>query len=315
MNLVDPQGRTFKKLRVSLTNTCNLACKYCVPDGIQVENLTKTFVDTQATLQSISSLHKRLSLQAVRLTGGEPMLHPHIEQLIEGIREMGIPKIAMTTNGTTNAQILPKLVSAGLTSINVSLDASSDQTFKSITGHQRYAKVIEWISLCVAMGVEVKLNTVILKGMNEHEILPLLDYSMTHGVELRFLELMRMGKVNSYFEHFYISADEIKEQISSKYKLTEIGRSTHSTTRTYQLANGYEFGMIQNETQPFCSDCDRLRLGSDLKLYGCITAQNGIDISTHLDDELQMTAKLEQALAQKQQVFTGSSKSMIQIGG
>lgn len=315
MNLVDAQGRTFKKLRVSLTNTCNLACKYCVPDGVQVENLTKTFSNTETTLKSIEALHGLLKLDAIRLTGGEPMLHPDIQQLVQGISDLGITNIAITTNGTTQSEILSELVRAGLTSVNVSLDASSDKTFQAITGYKRYAKVMEWIDRCLALGVQVKLNTVILRGMNEHEILPLLDYAMSNEVELRFLELMRMGKVSSYFDHFYISAEEIKDQIGSKYALKELGRPKSSTTRIYKLANGYEFGMIENETQPFCSDCDRLRLGSDLKLYGCITAESGIDISTHLEDELQMTAKLEQALAQKQQVFSGSSKSMIEVGG
>ena len=314
MKLNDRYNREFKKLRVSLTNLCNLSCVYCVPDGKETTKLTSRFSDKNRVLATIKDLNAHLSLEKIRLTGGEPLLHPEIKEIIEGIANLGIEQISITTNGIGMSEKIIELKSLGLTSVNISLDASTDHTFEQITGFNKFDKVISAVEKCVETGLEVKLNSVILKGQNEDEILPLLDFAQKTGIEIRFLELMKMGKVKSYFDHFYISADDIVQQISTQYSVIETGRPETSTTRYYELNTGYRFGIIQNESKPFCKDCDRLRLGSDHKLYGCITAEEGIEIPTETN-RLDWETTLGLAMNQKQDVFKGSQTSMITIGG
>lgn len=314
MELQDKYGRRFKKLRVSLTNNCNLSCVYCVPDGKTAEKQSSRFAQTDQILTTVSNLNRELKLDKVRLTGGEPLLHPEIESIISGLKKIGLPEISITTNGIGMSDKVMHLKELGLSSVNVSLDASNESAFEAITGFNKYEKVLSAIDKCISVGLDVKLNTVILKGKNEDEILPLLEFAKSRGVEIRFLELMRMGKVNSYFEHFYVSANAIVSVIAKKYKVQEVGRDDSSTTRTYELIDGYRFGIIQNESKPFCKDCDRLRLGSDHKLYGCITSNKGINVPEKGGDESWATV-LQQAMDQKQDVFVGSETSMITIGG
>jgi len=308
----DKYNRTFKKLRISLTNLCNLSCVYCVPDGKETTKLTSRFAETDKVLKTVSELHDRLNLEKVRLTGGEPLLHPEIENIISGLNRIGIPDISVTTNGVGMSGKVARLKEHGLSSVNVSLDASTESAFQEITGFNKYQNVLSAIETCLNVGLKVKLNTVILKGNNTDEILPLLDFAQNYKIEIRFLELMRMGKIQSYFDHFYFSAGDIINTISKSYKVETVGRPESSTTRYYKLESGYKFGIIQNESAPFCKDCDRLRLGSDHKLYGCITAKKGISTPKDNDDWGKV---LNDALAQKQEIFMGSSTPMITMGG
>jgi len=310
--LEDKYHRSFRKLRVSLNNVCNLACKYCIPEGIKAEELDKTFAETEEILRKVTLIHKAVNLEKVRLTGGEPMLHQGVEQLIRGFKSIGIPHVSITSNGLALDEKIDQLVVAGLDSVNISLDASNESVFEQITGYNRFARTIKSIDRCLKSGISLKLNSVILKGINESEIIPLLDYAIKHGIELRFLELMKMGKVSSYFETFYLSSEDILNHIKTKYKVEEIGRPESSTTRYFRIGESYKLGLIQNETKPFCSDCDRLRLGSDLKLYGCITAEKGVSLD---DDTIDLNKALQLAMNQKQDVFIGSKRSMIKTGG
>lgn len=312
MNLNDKYARSFKKLRVSLTNLCNLACVYCVPDGKDFKKENSRFVHVDKMLSIVKSVHNKLDLEKLRLTGGEPLLHPEIKKIISEVKKIGVPEISITTNGVGMSSKVAELKSLGLDSVNVSLDASTEHKFELITGFNKYQKVLSAIDKCLEVGLKVKLNTVVLSGKNQDEILPLLDFAKSRGVEIRFLELMRMGKVKSYFDHFYFSAEEIVKEINKKYQVKEVGRTHSSTTRTYELSNGYSFGIIQNESKPFCKDCDRLRLGSDHKLYGCITAEKGIVVP---ENESSLEEALQLALEQKQEVFSGSEIDMITIGG
>lgn len=311
----DKYNRQFKKLRVSLTDSCNLACKYCVPDGLVAEELDGKFSDVDELITCIAALKGQLQLDKIRFTGGEPLLHKKIVEIVTRVKAMGFKEIAITTNGIGVDDNLKQLIAAGLDSINISLDASNATVFETITGFNRFEKVMKALEICSKTDIKVKLNTVILKGINDDEILPLLDYAQQNKFEIRFLELMKMGKMKSYFDHYYYSVKAIKEKISTQYHLEEIGRPESSTTRYYQLPNGYQFGIIENESTPFCKDCDRLRLGSDLKLYGCITATEGVDIKEFASDKEQLSAQLQKAMNQKQEMFLGSDKSMIKVGG
>ncbi|WP_026209647.1 GTP 3',8-cyclase MoaA [Cytophaga aurantiaca] len=309
----DSFGREFKTLRVSLTSLCNMACVYCVTPGVvQTEN-KQTVLTTAEYLSIIKKIHEQVGLKTIRLTGGEPLLFNEISTLIKGIVELGITDIKLTTNGLRLSAMLDDLVDAGLRSVNISLDALDPTVFRSITKVHNIRLVLDAIENAIAKGLEVKINTVVLRGVNDHQIIPLFEYASSRNISIRFLELMKMGYLHyNETDHFY-GMDEIVEKISSVTTIAKMERAGSNTATYWQTSKGMVFGIIANESEPFCSDCNRLRLDSLGKIYGCISAAEGIDVKTSADAFL--TEALETALAQKQDHFTGSEISMKYIGG
>jgi GTP 3',8-cyclase len=313
--IVDSLGRSFKTLRISLTSQCNFACTYCVSP------LQKTAVDKNAgavlsaaeLLSIVGSLNETLSLDTIRLTGGEPLLYKELPALIQGLLSMGIKNIKLTTNGYLLEQRLSALVDAGLTSINVSLDALEEDVFYRMTRLKDISKVLSGIEKAVGSGLEVKINSVIMKNENENQILPLFEYASKLNIPIRFLELMKMGPLyNNYLDKF-VSEEEVLNIIASKYSFEKIDRKASSTASYWKVKNGSDFGIIANESNPFCHDCNRLRLDSFGNIYGCISSNVGINIKENNKDELHKNLQL--AMAQKQQKFSGSEMSMKYIGG
>lgn len=326
--ITDLYGRQFKKLRVSLLNTCNFACTYCVPEenymldkkhvpfwDINAVNTVNEPLSYNELKRHIEALHETLTFEEIHLTGGEPLLYPRIISLVHFLRSLGIENIKLTTNGFYLRQYGYKLRKAGVTGINVSLDAVDHKVFQQITKRNYLNKVIEGIDNVLLNNIELKLNAVIMRGVNDDQIIPLLDFARQRDIVLRYIELMNMGHLYDAAENYFYPAGEILDTISRKHSITAKGRAPSGTATYWQTRDGYEFGIIANETFPFCNDCDRLRLDSQGKLYGCITARQGIDIKNaeHFDD---YRVLLERAMAQKQPAkFTGSAVSMLHLGG
>ena len=185
--ITDSSGRTFKKLRISLTHECNYACVYCAvsaktdhsqPQNIQRNALpVKNVLSTGNLIEIIRKLHLELELNAVRLTGGEPLLHPRITTIIKAINGLGIDNIGMTTNGHMLHSKVDSLCEAGLKSVNISIDALSSETFRQMSGHHGLSNVLKSIEASLRAGLKIKLNMVVVAGQNQHEILPLLKYA------------------------------------------------------------------------------------------------------------------------------------------
>ncbi len=311
---MDVYGRTFKTLRVSLTDKCNFACTYCItedhknsPEPEKVENIS--------LMNSIVQLHKVLDLNAIRITGGEPTLFKGLVGLVNEISKLDIP-IKLTTNGFLLAELAEPLFRAGLKSVNISLDALDAASFFKITRRDALPSVLEGISAAMEAGLEVKLNAVILKGINEDQVHPLFKYAQHLGISIRYLELMRMGHFfSSGFDKYYYSQEDILSLVSKEYKLKDLGRNPSATTHYWETSDGFQFGIIANESVPFCNDCDRLRLDSKGNIYGCLSNSSGISIKNIPAEDL-LVSKLKQALDHKQPAkFTGSERSMIQFGG
>lgn len=320
--IADKFGRSFKTLRVSLTNHCNLGCVYCVDDStlpsdlpIGPSNRPVLPLSTPQFVKVIGQLHALLNLETIRLTGGEPTLYRELVPLIEGIRQAGIRKIKMTTNGSLLASKVTTLQQAGLTSVNISLDALQPQVFRQISRRRNLQKILDGIEKSIQAGVTVKINCVVMKGLNDGEILPLLQFSKDRNIPIRFLELMQMGHLYGNFEQHFFPEECILDTIAGQFEFNEISREHAATAKYYVMPDGYRFGVISNESDPFCNDCNRLRLDSYGNIFGCLSNNTAINISGCIDEPQQIRQQLKVALTHKKMKFSGSKLSMLAIGG
>ncbi|GGA87720.1 cyclic pyranopterin monophosphate synthase [Puia dinghuensis] len=313
----DRYGRTFRTLRVSLLQHCNLGCVYCVAGDEEVKqaNATHPSLPVDELLAIICRLRDQLPLDTVRLTGGEPLLYPGLASLIRGIRAAGIPAVRLTTNGFLLERLAGSLKDAGLEAINVSLDAVDEDVFFRMSRRHSVTRIIKGIDSAIAAGLKVKINTVVMKGMNDSQLLPLLDFAFSRGLTIRFLEVMAMGHLHDQADRYLVTQEEILQTIGSRYTLTPQARAASATARYWTTEDGHRFGVIANESEPFCRDCDRLRLDSSGHIYGCLSSNQPIELNMG-EKEGEWDEKLRQALAQKQELrFVGSDLSMLRIGG
>ncbi len=319
--------RKFRELRLSVTNVCNFRCGFCVgPDrqstsaklGFKADDFPQQRgLDFPSYLEIIHLLHQILNLKCVHLTGGEPTLYRFLPQLVRGLKNLGISKIKMTTNASKRqfSSLVEVLKKEGLDSMNISLPSLSQANYRFLTDHPFHTRVLRNIERAKQIGLKLKLNATILKNQNDDQILPLLEYAKGLGVRIRFLELMKMGEsIRKSFPQLFIPESEILETISQKFSFSPLTRTPSATARYFQMNCGYIFGMIANESSPFCSDCDRLRLDSSGYLYGCIGAKKGF--SALGKNKTQLRNILQDALKQKNDFqFQGGSMYMKQIGG
>jgi cyclic pyranopterin phosphate synthase len=319
--IYDRYGRTFRTLRVSLLTHCNLGCVYCVPgeEELKKNNREGSYLPVSGLLELIGRLHRKLDLKTIRLTGGEPLLYPGLADLIAGIRSIGVPAIKLTTNGVLLERMAKGLREAGLDSVNISLDAVDEDIFWRMSRRHSLGRVINGIDSAIDAGLQVKLNAVVVKGVNESQVLPLLEFACKRQVPIRFLELMAMGHLFHRAEGSLFTQEDILGLIRSRYRITDLGRPASGTASYWKTEEGQVFGIIANESEPFCQDCDRLRLDSQGNIYGCLSSNHPIPLQPGddvADGEIRLEDSLRAALLQKQELrFTGSDLSMLQIGG
>jgi len=314
--LNDPYGRKFKTLRVSLLNTCNLNCFYCTMGSEEEVNFDHRPQKTAAFFSEIiSRLHKQLDLETIRLTGGEPLLYRELPMLIRSLKAIGIPKISMTSNGYLLARQAAALKAAGLQSINVSLDAVNEAAFYKMTKRRHLGRVLNGIDVALDSGIQVKLNAVIMKGMNEDEIIPLVDYAFGKNIPVRFLEVMAMGHLHQEPGKYLFPQQQLLDLIATKHNFKRLPRTASATANYWQTTAGNTFGIIANNSEPFCQDCSRLRLDAEGNMYGCLSTNHPIAMNA-ADNDYILQEKLQMAMDQKQlHHFTGSKLSMLSIGG
>lgn len=315
--ITDKYGRTFKTLRVSLLNRCNLGCIYCSvgDDSSKNKEPAGKSIPFEDLLRLIERLHSELQIETIRLTGGEPLLYTDLIPMIAGIKSIGIPAIKLTTNGFLLERMAGAMQKAGMQSINVSLDAIDEDIFFLMGKRNNVDRIFQGIDAAVEAGLQVKINTVLMKGMNESQIIPLLEYAFSKKITIRFLEVMAMGHLHNQSKKYLFSQQEILERVSGRYKFYPLERTDSSTSNYWQTKEGNVFGIIANETEPFCHDCNRLRLDSQGNIFGCLSSNHPISLAG-IEDTLQLNQKLQEALFQKQAVrFTGSELSMLDIGG
>lgn len=285
MKVVDRLGRELRTLRVSVTDRCNFRCFFCMPPGRSVEFLERNELLTYEEIRDVVSALTTLGINKVRITGGEPLLRANIDRLVRMLSSLGgVRDVALTTNGYNLHRKAESLKDAGLKRITVSLPTLRYDRFSSITGRGvSLNTVIEGIERAMGVGLLVKINTVVIRGVNEDEILSIAEFCRERGIVLRFIEYMDVGTLNGWSPDKVFTAREIISVLKKRYALEELGRDKGETATLFRCKDtGLEVGIIASISQPFCRDCTRLRLSADGKLYTCLFSRDGIDIKALL---------------------------------
>jgi GTP 3',8-cyclase len=287
--LADAYGRVATDLRVSLTDRCNLRCAYCMPpEGLDWLPSNDVLTDDEI-VRLITIGVERLGITTVRLTGGEPLLRKNLELLVADIAALSpTPEIALTTNGIGLAARADKLAAAGLRRINVSLDTLDPDTFAKISRRRRLPDVLAGITAAREAGLQpVKINTVLLRAINDHEPFDLLQWAMAEQVQLRFIEQMPLDPQHGWKRDEMITATEIKEHLGQHVELVEDPEDARARgsapAELFRVAGtDYSVGIIASVTQPFCGACDRVRLTADGQIRNCLFARTESDLRTPL---------------------------------
>jgi cyclic pyranopterin phosphate synthase len=277
----DTYSRQMKDLRISVTDRCNFRCTYCMPFD-EYEWVDKKEILTFEEITRLASLFVQLGADKIRLTGGEPLLRSGLEKLISKLSSLsGLKDLCLTTNGSLLAEKVSALKSAGLRRINVSLDTLNPEKFARIRRRGDLAKVLEGLFAAKRYGLHpIKINAVIERGVNDDDILDLVEFSRKNGFALRFIEYMDVGNSNNWTSEKLVSKKEILETINARYPLREAGRDKGSAPSVdYQFIDGGgDLGVIASVTEPFCSTCTRARLTADGKLVTCLFSAIGHDL-------------------------------------
>ncbi|MFY9261433.1 MAG: GTP 3',8-cyclase MoaA [Gallionella sp.] len=293
-HLTDTLHRPLHDLRISVTDRCNLRCTYCMPREVfddQHVFLPRTELLSFEEIERLARILVDLGVRKIRLTGGEPLLRRRIEQLIEKLASLHTPQgeqvqVALTTNGVLLAKKARALKEAGLSRVTVSLDGLSAATFQQMSDSKVSVQtVLDGIYTAQAAGLApVKVNMVVKRGVNEHEIVSMARHFRHSGVLLRFIEYMDVGNSNGWRMDEVVTAQDILARIAAHFPLQAMDANyTGEVAARWQYADGAgEIGVIASVTQAFCHECSRLRLSTDGKIYTCLFAHNGLDLRTPL---------------------------------
>ncbi|MGK4580454.1 GTP 3',8-cyclase MoaA [Kitasatospora sp. HPMI-4] len=285
--LLDTFGRQAVDLRVSLTDRCNLRCTYCMPEqGLQW--LAKPELLTDEEIVRLVTLAVRdLGVREVRFTGGEPLLRPGLVSIVAACAELSPrPELSLTTNGIGLAHTATALKAAGLDRVNVSLDTLDAETFHTLSRRHRHQDVLEGLAATEAAGITpVKVNTVLMRGVNDHEAADLLTWCLERGYELRFIEQMPLDAQHGWDRSKMVTAEEILERLAARFSLTpepSAARGAAPAERWLVDGGPARVGVIASVTRPFCRACDRTRLTADGQVRNCLFATGETDLRTAL---------------------------------
>lgn len=282
--LVDAHGRAIRYLRISVTDRCDLRCRYCMAEQM-------TFLPRAALLQleEIAVIAERFIARGVtkiRLSGGEPLVRRDVGELVRRLGRhlgAGLDELTMTTNGTRLADHAAMLVAAGVRRINVSLDSLDPATFRFITRHGDVAQVIAGIGAARDAGLRVKINTVALAGLNEGEIPELLQWCIDEGLDLSLIETMPLGAIDEDRVDRFVPLTRVFDALAGRFALARDGHRTGGPARYWRVeGTGTRLGLISPLTANFCDGCNRVRLTTDGKLYACLGHDEQVDLKAAL---------------------------------
>ena len=323
--MVDRYNRTIEYMRISITDRCNLRCRYCMPDGI--EQISMKDILTYEEILDVVKAAAGLGIRRIKITGGEPLARLGCADLIKRIKSMpGIEQVTMTTNGVLLGKYLDELMDAGLDAVNISLDSLDRERFRYITQFDVLDDVMEGIDKAIASGLKVKVNAVLQKGINEDEWLDLAELAKDRNLDVRFIELMPIGSGNISSG---ISNDEILERLTAVYPGIETDNSVHGNgPAVYYRIPDFKgsVGFISAIHGVFCSSCNRIRLTSQGYLKPCLCYGEGVDLrkvirSGDADTYGRIVAAIREAVMMKPEKHcfgngaAPEERSMNQIGG
>ncbi|PIQ23212.1 GTP 3',8-cyclase MoaA [bacterium (Candidatus Blackallbacteria) CG17_big_fil_post_rev_8_21_14_2_50_48_46] len=310
--LLDPHGRRIRKLRVSLLDACNFRCFYCMPEKIRFSSLRNALKIEELT--GICSALVAAGITQIRLTGGEPTLRPDFQEVVKSLSQLPIEKLGLTSNGFLLEQHLAFLKLMGCHYLNISLDSLSEENFNRMTRSKGFSNVLSSVLKARELGFSLKLNTVVMRNENDHEILDFVRFSEETGIEIRFLELMKIGQACQYQSDAFVSAEEMLDRIQAQIALQPVQVDRDSTAFSFHTARGGRIGFIASESRPFCGSCSRLRLSHDGQLRACLMLNRGESLRNL--DPAGLEQATQQVLAMKPITRLDSiSQDMYRIGG
>ncbi|MEL7157152.1 MAG: GTP 3',8-cyclase MoaA [Actinomycetota bacterium] len=324
-DLIDQFGRRHTDLRISVTDRCNFRCQYCMPaEGMEwmerSELLSFEEIERIATV-----LVEQCGVESIRLTGGEPTVRARLPVLVAKLAALGVD-LSMTTNAATLAHMAHDLRAAGLGRINVSLDTLRSDRFLELTRRDSLDAVLDGIQTAVDAGFDpVKVNAVLMRGINDDEVIDFLEYGRSTGVIVRFIEFMPLDAQGDWTADSVVSYNEILATAAEHFDFDPVSRGTSPAERFRYRDGGGEFGVIASVTEPFCDSCDRIRLTADGQIRNCLFALDHVDVRRVLrgggtDDDIiaAVAGEVHRKWAGHgigQVHFLRPSKSMSQIGG
>lgn len=330
MTLLDAHNRTIRDLRISLTDRCNFRCFYCLPNG-EPPLARKDTILTFEEIVRISRVFVSLGVEKIRLTGGEPLIRRDVPKLVEQLSQLkpSLSDIALTTNGTGFRRQAESLREAGLDRVTLSLDSLDRDNFRDITGVDDLENALDAIDAAKEFGFEpVKVNAVIVRGRNDHEITDLARFARDRNVAMRFIEFMPLDSGDEWDRNLVVSGREIRDAINARFPLELIDTNRGSETSwKYRFADGSpgEIGIIAPVTEMFCGQCSRIRLTADGQIRTCLFSTVEHDLRSVVrggasDDEIadfirSVTLQKEPRHYINDPAFTPASRTMSFIGG
>jgi cyclic pyranopterin phosphate synthase len=318
--LYDSFGRSHTYLRISLTDACNLRCTYCMPEEKTRVTPSAKLMQAQE-IEGIARIFAELGINKIRLTGGEPLLRKDARDIIQRLSTLPV-ELAISTNAILADEFIPVFLESGIRSVNVSLDTLNPDEFKAITKRGDFERIMRNIQLMLQAGLNLKLNMVVMRGINEHMLNKFVAWTKDTQLDIRFIEFMPFAG-NAWKRDSVYSYTEMLDLIAQSFYYSKLEDPQHSTSKTYQAAGHTgTFGFITTVTEPFCGDCNRLRLTADGKLKNCLFSSGetnllaayraGEDIKPLILENLQGKKKERGG---QFDLDSRKNRSMVQIGG
>jgi GTP 3',8-cyclase len=322
--LSDNFGRRFYYLRLSITDVCNFRCAYCLPDGYAC-NGKRNFLSINE-IRRLATAFSQLGFEKIRLTGGEPSLRKDLPEIISVCKNApGIKTVAITSNGFKLPQHLPQWLDAGLDALNISIDSLNPRQFHAITGRDKLTTVLKGIDMALAKGMKtVKVNTVLMRHYNVHDMQIFLDWIKDIPVTLRFIELMRTGDNMSFFSKQHIAGETVKQKLLVSGWLPVLKDKSAGPAQEFSHPDyAGKIGLIMPYSKDFCKSCNRLRISALGKLHLCLFAEHGLSLRDHLqtDDLEPLKTQIQSMLGDKKEThflhqnLTGGTKHLSMLGG
>ncbi len=325
--LTDNYNRFHDYLRISLTDNCNLRCFYCMPEESYEFTPVSRLMQTDE-LFSIAKLFTDLGVKKIRLTGGEPLVRKDADSIIRKLATLPV-ELTLTTNGTRIVQFIPLLKEAGVKSLNISLDTLRRDRFSVITRRDQFQLVYDAIHQLMEQGFHVKVNVVVMKGLNEDELLDFVAWTKSAPVHVRFIEFMPFSG-NSWTSNKVLTWQEILEIVGKEYPIVPIEGAAHDTAKKYHIpGHAGSFAVISTMSNNFCSTCNRIRLTADGKLKNCLFSSSETDLLSAFRQGMDILPLIEKNIRSKKKELGGqftqdfekieatelTNRSMITIGG
>jgi cyclic pyranopterin phosphate synthase len=317
----DAFARPLRDLRISVTDRCNFRCVYCMPLE-EYPWLGREDILSFEEIARLAAIFVRLGVEKVRITGGEPLVRRDLERLVARLAAIpGLADLSLTTNGALLARQAPALAAAGLRRINVSLDTLDRARFRRLTQRGDLDEVLAGVFAARDAGLApLKLNAVVIRGFNDDEVLPLVEFARAHGFEMRFIEYMDVGNASGWSLEKTVPKREILDAIAARYPLVEAGRADgRAPAVDYRFADGRgEVGIIGSVTEPFCASCTRARLTADGRLVTCLFASEGRDLKGLLRagaSDGEVAAAIRSAWSARRDRFSDERSESLRSGG